>query len=102
MLQQARGIGSKHYLPWVIMTDSMKDEKVCVILRRPHNTDDEAVTSAAYIRSVKEFSGMIYAMKFDDSYGDLPISYATIIARTSGCDPSQVRHLDIVKKEQEE
>lgn len=83
-------------LPYVV--HGKKEEMVCVILCRPESTDDEAVETAAWIRvTASKFNGMIYAMKYVDApqFG----SVASIIARTAGADPKQVKHIDLEPKE---
>ncbi len=91
---------SEHYLPFLVMKDEAAEEEVCVVLRFPHTTDEQAVTTAAWIRTAKEFTGMIYAVGHDNAYGDMQ-SLSSIIARTAGCSPAQVRHLDLIPNEKE-
>lgn len=68
-------------------------EKICIILQGAADTREQATTTAAYIRMVGEFSGMIYVLP----YNDAPVSnsLADIINRTAGVPPHQIRHIDI-------
>lgn len=85
-------------LPFVLLQGGDKDDHVCIILRRDETTDDECVETAAWIRIVHEnFNGMIYAMTYvsEPMFG----SIASVIARTSGANPKQVKHIDLETKE---
>lgn len=86
----------KQYLPWRILEDD-SDEKICVIMQATHDTDDDAETTAAWIRVSEEFRGMIYAVKYDSGYGSEQ-TLAQIICRTAGVPPSQVRHVIIPRR----
>ena len=84
-------------LPFVLLQGGDKEDHVCVIMRREHSTDDEAVETAAWVRiAYSNFNGMIYAQHYVDApqYG----SVAQIIARTAGANPKQVKHIDLTKE----
>lgn len=84
------------YLRWVMVKDD-SDERIVVIMQAPHDTDEIAETTAAWIRVSEEFRGMIYALKYDPAYGSSQ-TLAQIICRTAGVPPSQVRHVIITKR----
>ncbi len=79
------------YLAWLIVKDD-SDEQVVIILHDKHDTDTEAEETAAWIRVSEEFTGMIYALKYDPGYGSSS-TLAQIVCRTAGVPPSQVRHI---------
>ena len=80
-----------HYLPFIIINEL--EDVTCIILRHPEITDDQTVTTAAWIRISEEYTGMIYAL----SYESVPTaqSLSSIVARTAGCNPKQVKHVEI-------
>lgn len=79
------------YLPYHIVKED--GEKVALILRDMGDSDDDCLATGAYLRMVKEFTGMIYAVPY--SRLELGTSIASIIARTAGVPPHQVRHVEI-------
>lgn len=79
------------YLPYHIVKE--EDEKIAIVLREDHNTDDDCLATGAYLRLVKEFRGMIYALPY--STGPISTTLASIIARTAGVPPHQVRHVEV-------
>lgn len=95
LLRDGRCINDGVRLPYIIIGE--KEEQVCIVLRRDHSTDDEAVETAAWIRvALENFNGMIYALDHVDApqYG----SVAQIVARTAGANPKQVKHIDLTKE----
>ena len=66
---------------------------VCIILREPTSSDEDALTTAAWIRVSEEFTGMIYAVGFVS--GALSQSTPSIVCRTAGVNPKQVRHIEV-------
>lgn len=98
LLRDPRAVNDGIRLPYIVSGDSMEEEIVCVILRRDESTDEECVETAAWIRVTQEnFNGMIYATGYVDApqFG----SVASIIARTAGANPNQVKHIDFETKE---
>lgn len=93
------------YLPYVIINEffhenAPPDWVACVILMRDSDSDDDALTTAAWLRVTQEYTGMIYAIKCDPAYqGETSLS--SIVARTSGVDPKQVRHIELPTKRKE-
>jgi len=79
------------HLPYLISEEDGED--VCIILRYPETIDDHAVETAAWVRIRHEFTGMIYAMKYDPQPPSTSI--ASVIARTAGANPKQVGHFDL-------
>jgi len=73
----------------------------CIILMSPQSTDDDAIATAAWIRVVDEYTGMIYALTFDPAYAGAT-TLSSIVARTSGVDPKQVRHIELSTKRKPE
>lgn len=84
------------YLAWITVEDD-SDEQVIIIMQGQYDTDDEAETTAAWVRVSEEFRGMIYALKYDSTYGSSQ-TLAQIVCRTAGVPPSQVRHVIITKR----
>lgn len=84
----------KEYYPYVFIDD--RDERIAIILRPQMGTDEECLTTAAYLRMVKEHTGMIYALPFNLNF-DEDYSFGAIIARTAGVDPKKVRHVEVSK-----
>lgn len=82
------------YLPHVIKKTD-ENEEVAIILRGTWDTDDDCVTTAAYLRMVHEFSGMIYALPFRDGPALTGQPMAAIIGRTAGVPFYQVRHIEV-------
>jgi len=88
---------SEHYLPYFFAKEYFHEnappDLTCIILRHPEITDEQAVTTAAWIRVSEEYTGMIYAV----SYESVPTvqSLSSIVARTAGCNPKQVKHIEI-------
>lgn len=82
----------KNFMVPYIMVKEDK-EKIAIILMDSGNTDDEAMTLAAYLRMVQDFTGMIYALPYTHDTPDMWIG--SIIARTSGVDPKKVRHIEV-------
>ncbi len=87
-----KSVQEEHYLPYIFMKDD-PDDVSCLILRLPEITDEQAVTTAAWIRVSEEYTGMIYAVSFES----VPTiqSLSSIVARTAGCNPKQVKHIEI-------
>lgn len=81
------------YLPYHIVEEVEDEERVALILRDMSDSDDDCLATGAYLRMVKEFTGMIYAVPY--SRLELGTSIASIIARTAGVPPHQVRHVEI-------
>jgi hypothetical protein len=81
------------YLPFVYK--ECDEEQVCIILRDATATDEDCLTTAAWIRMVREFSGYIFALPFKDSVALTSQSMAQIIARTAGVPYHQVRHIEV-------
>ena len=94
--QSSRARDTNNYLPWCILEDDC-DEKIYVIIRDRHDTDEAAEITAAWIRVSEEFRGMIYAVKYDPGYGSSQ-TLAQIICRTAGVPPSQVRHVTVTRR----
>jgi hypothetical protein len=69
------------------------DEEIIIILRSPVNTDEQCLSTAAYLRMVDEFTGMIYSLPYSET--DAMNSIADIIRRTAGVPPHQVRHIEV-------
>jgi hypothetical protein len=82
------------YLPHVIKHDDSKEE-IAIILRGTWDTDEDCVTTAAYLRLVHEFSGMIYALPFREGSALTSQPMSAIIARTAGVPFFQVRHIEV-------
>lgn len=83
-----------NHLPYVFdKADDDPENHVCIILRHQETIDDHAVETAAWVRIKEEFTGMIYAMKYDPQPPNM--ATASIIARTAGANPKQVRHVDL-------
>lgn len=78
------------HLPYLI---DEEDEPICIVLRFPETIDDHAIETAAWVRIRHEFTGMIYAMKYDPQPPSTSI--ASVIARTAGVNPKQVGHFDL-------
>jgi len=81
------------YLPFCYKTSD--EEQICIVLRDRYDTDDECLTTAAWIRMVREFTGMIYALPYSDRPTLTATPMANIIARTSGVPFFQVRHIEV-------
>lgn len=79
------------YLPWLEIEE--EGESIVIICRSPEHTDDDCLTTAAWLRIVNNFRGMIYALPYDDK--PLDYSIGAVLARTSGVDPKQVRHVEV-------
>lgn len=79
------------YLRWCIVSDD-SDERVCIVLQDSHDTDDSAEATAAWVRVSEAFNGMVYALKYDPAYRSQE-TLASVITRTAGVNPSQVRHI---------
>ena len=90
---KAEASHTEGYLPFCYKPDG--DEIVCIILRGPDDTDDDCLTTAAWIRMVREFTGMIYALPYSDAPALAATSMANIIARTAGVPFHQVRHIEV-------
>lgn len=86
------GVMETDFLKYVLIEED--DETICIIPRPATATDDDCVASGAYIRMVAEFTGMIYAVpsSCDTRVGE---SMASIIHRTAGVPPHQVRHVEV-------
>lgn len=80
-----------HYVSYVILEEDK--EPIAIILVDSGNTDDEALTLAAHLRMVSDFTGMIYALPYTTEPPDHWIG--NIIARTAGVDPKKVRHVEV-------
>ena len=91
--QVVGGEGTDKYLPFVFA--KADSDWVCVILRGTYDTDDECLTTAAWIRLVREFTGMIYALPFREGRALTAQTMSAIIARTSGVPYHQVRHIKV-------
>lgn len=63
---------------------------VCILFRSAMRTDDNCKDAGAWIRAVKQYSGMIYATPATDRD---PSSIAAILS-TSACPPEQVVMVD--------
>lgn len=83
--------GDKQYLPYTLVKEG--EERIAIICRSPDDSDDDCLVTAAYLRMVGEFTGMIYALPYQTDR--LNNSIGSIIARTAGVDPKQVRHVEI-------
>lgn len=81
------------YLPFCYKQSD--EEEICLILRDKYDTDDDCLTTAAWIRMVREFTGMIYALPYSDRPALTATPMANIIARTSGVPFFQVRHIEV-------
>lgn len=79
------------WLPYHIVTED--EEKIALILRKPEDSDDDCLATGAYLRMVKEFTGMMYALPY--ATGPIGTTIASIIARTAGVPPHQVRHVEV-------
>jgi hypothetical protein len=79
------------YLPHVIVKED--EEEIALVLRDLSDTDDDCVATGAYLRMVLEFTGMIYALPY--AQGPIGTTIASIIARTAGVPPHQVRHVEV-------
>lgn len=79
------------YLPYHIARED--DEEVAIVLRSDQDTDEDCLATGAYLRMVKEFTGMIYALPY--APGPIATTVAAIIARTAGVPPHQVRHVEV-------
>lgn len=82
------------YLPFCYK-ECDEGEQVCIILRDATATDDDCLTTAAWIRLTREFTGHIFALPFKDSVALTSQSMAQIIARTSGVPFHQVKHIEV-------
>lgn len=81
----------KQYLPYTLVKED--DEQIAIICRSQEDSDDDCLVTAAYLRMVVEFTGMIYALPYQTDH--LNNSIGAIIARTAGVDPKQVRHVEV-------
>lgn len=97
---RSRASKYKGYLPYTIVMED--DEKIAIILLgftdakvefAGEKWDERAKTTAAYLRLVKEFNGMIYCMTH--ARKEHSNSIASIIVRTAGVPPHQVRHVEL-------
>jgi len=88
----SKSVQEEHYLPYIFMKDD-PDDVTCLVLRLPEITDEQAVTTAAWIRVSEEYTGMIYAVSFESVPSVQSLS--SIVARTAGCNPKQVKHIEI-------
>lgn len=79
------------YLPFALVKED--EETIAIICRKDCDSDDDCVTTAAWLRLVREFSGMIYALAY--THLPAPTSTGAIIARTAGVNPKQVRHVEV-------
>ena len=84
----------KGFLPYVIKTTD-EGEQLAIILRGTWDTDDDCVSTAAMLRMVQEFSGMIYALGFREGSTLTSQPMTKIIARTAGVPFFQVRHIEV-------
>ena len=82
------------YLPFVYK--ECDEEQICIILRDATATDDDCLTTAAWIRMVRGFSGYIFALPYREGAAlTMGQSMAHIIARTAGVPSHQVRHIEV-------
>lgn len=92
---------SSDYLPYTFIKESYHDEAPAdvtyIILMSPQTPDDDAIATAAWIRVVEEYTGIIYALTFESEYNSNQ-SLSSIIARTAGVPPKQVRHIELPTK----
>jgi hypothetical protein len=68
--------------------EDLKD--VCVLFRNATHTDDACKNAAAWIRTVKRYSGMIYATPATNN----DVNSTAAILSTSACPPEQVVMVD--------
>ncbi len=89
------------YLPYTFIKETFHEnappDVTCIILMSPNTLDEDAVVTAAWIRVVDEYTGMIYALTFDPAYAG-ETSLSSIVARVAGVNPKQVRHIEIIKR----
>ena len=87
-------IDDQTHLPYIYYKEDKEAPDVGLILRYPESTDGQAIETAAWMRiTQQEFSGIIYAMKYDPRPPSSQI--ASIVLRTAGADPKQVSHIDL-------
>lgn len=79
------------FMPYTYLDE--EGEKICIIPRPFGASDDDCLGTAAWIRMVDEFRGMIYALPYCNE--EWPNTIASIIARTAGVEPSKVRHVTL-------
>ncbi len=91
----------RDYLPFTFIKETFHEnappDVTCIILMSPNTPDDDAIATAAWIRVVEEYTGMIYALTFDPAYAG-ETSLSSIVARVAGVNPKQVRHIEIIKR----
>lgn len=95
LLRNGKTVKSGDRLPYLVTGE--KEDQVCLILRHDYDTDEQALETAAWIRVAHEgFNGIIYAMQYIDApaFG----SIASIVARTAGANPKQVKHIDLTQE----
>ncbi|VAW79636.1 hypothetical protein MNBD_GAMMA15-1660 [hydrothermal vent metagenome] len=91
---KAMAIDDQTHLPYVYYKEDKEAPDVGIILRYHDSTDAQALETAAWMRiTQQEFSGIIYAMKYDPRPPSTQL--ANIIARTAGANPKQVSHIDL-------
>ncbi len=92
---------SGDYLPFLFIKETYHEnapsDVTCIILMSPNTPDDDAIATAAWIRVVEEYTGMIYALNFEADYSRSN-SLSSIVARTAGVPPKQVRHIELPKR----
>lgn len=81
------------YLPYFVFREKDESETIIAILRGPKDSDEDCLQTAAYLRMVEEFRGMIYALPYHPNSAE--ITMADIIARTAGVKPQHVRHVSL-------
>ncbi len=93
----------RDYLPFTFIKEHFHEnaepDVTCIILMSPNTPDDDAIATAAWIRVVEEYTGMIYALTFDPAYAG-ETSLSSIVARVAGVNPKQVRHIEIIKRKE--
>ena len=98
-MRQPKFDGDENYLPFTFIKETYHDnappDVTCIILMFLHTPDDDAIATAAWIRVVEEYTGMIYALTFDPAYAG-ETSLSSIVARVAGVNPKQVRHIEII------
>ena len=93
----------RDYLPFTFVKETFHEnappDVTCIILMSPNTLDEDAIATAAWIRVVDEYTGMIYALTFDPAYAG-ETSLSSIVARVAGVNPKQVRHIEIIKRKE--
>ena len=79
------------HLPFTMIDEDTT--QVCIVLMFQESIDAHAVETAAWARLTHEFTGMIYALKYNPAPPD--DSLAATIGRTAGANPKLVRHIDL-------